>query len=940
MNQNQPPETDSSNRRSRRQIIILILSLGIMLAVIFCCAQVGVIAVRPEKLDIVVSPLVTANYGPWPIEQFQPIDPALGTLVAQESEMVLAGTSVLEMTLSPIPVVAAAAGYPTQTAIAVADNPTEAAAGADSPTETAASEAATSTPVVTAVPTSTPEPGERPPTITLTATRPAPTVTSTVPAETSTVPTVTLPRPTATRSAPTETPTPTRTLSPTPTLLPPTLTPVPTNTPIPPPVARFVPYPASGFAPLTVTFLNASSGIITGYYWDFGTGGASSVIAAPVYTYVLPGSYSVFLAVSGPGGTSYAGGVVTVYPPPPPTAIPTAIPFPTAAFTSTPRPTAAPTRTPRVRPSRTPTPTLTPSLTPSNTPGPQADLAVGKTVDNPAPVLTDTITYTITLSNTGPDDATSIQVTDLLPGGLSLVSAVPSQGTYDPVSGVWTVGDLASGLSALLQIQATVTGGTTINNTAAVAALDQTDPNPANDSATATVTVTSLVSLQLMALCSDDPATYRVWRVLNYNPFPVTFDWTIVGGGPTGTEIAPAAVGVTPGEITFTTPTQSGSNNMHISVGGVLQDTQPSDSTPCASADLSVNKSVDNPAPDENSPIVFTVTVINGGPDATTNVQVTDFLPGGLAYVSSNTLNGSYNPGGGLWAIGSLGGGATATLTINATVNPGTGGSTITNTAAVTLSDVFDPNGGNNSASASVVVNVNFPPTANDDAAATGFGVPVTIAVLANDTDPNGNINPASVTIMGGPGGGSITGTNPATGAVSYQPNPTFSGTDTFTYQVCDWTGLCDTATVSVNVAPPETVVIDNTSGGSVSITGTWDTSTLVGGYFGSNYLNDQDLDKGNKWVVFTPNLAGGTYEVYLWWPQDASHAANVPVDINHRSGTATVTVNQQANGGQWNLLGTYSFNPGTGGSVVIRTNGTTGLVIADAVRFVQISNP
>ena len=41
------------------------------------------------------------------------------------------------------------------------------------------------------------------------------------------------------------------------------------------------------------------------------------------------------------------------------------------------------------------------------------------------------MTFTVTLTNNGPDTATGVQVTDLLPAGLSFVSATPSQGSYD-----------------------------------------------------------------------------------------------------------------------------------------------------------------------------------------------------------------------------------------------------------------------------------------------------------------------------------------------------------------------------------------------------------------------------------------------------------------------------------------------------------------------------
>src|SRR5437667_259922 len=57
----------------------------------------------------------------------------------------------------------------------------------------------------------------------------------------------------------------------------------------------------------------------------------------------------------------------------------------------------------------------------------QADLAVTKTVNNAAPNVGDTITFTVNLSASGPNTAAMVQVTDLLPAGLTFVSAAPSQ---------------------------------------------------------------------------------------------------------------------------------------------------------------------------------------------------------------------------------------------------------------------------------------------------------------------------------------------------------------------------------------------------------------------------------------------------------------------------------------------------------------------------------
>ncbi len=72
---------------------------------------------------------------------------------------------------------------------------------------------------------------------------------------------------------------------------------------IPKPVADFIPSPASGPAPLTVTFADSSTGNITGWAWNFGDG-ATSTLQSPSHTYANPGAYSVSLTVDGPGGQS------------------------------------------------------------------------------------------------------------------------------------------------------------------------------------------------------------------------------------------------------------------------------------------------------------------------------------------------------------------------------------------------------------------------------------------------------------------------------------------------------------------------------------------------------------------------------------------------------------------------------------------------------------
>jgi uncharacterized repeat protein (TIGR01451 family) len=117
-----------------------------------------------------------------------------------------------------------------------------------------------------------------------------------------------------------------------------------------------------------------------------------------------------------------------------------------------------------------------------------ADLALAKTVSNATPNVGDTITFTVTLSNHGPDTAKKVQVTDLLPAGLKFASAKPSQGTYVRKSGVWTVGPVTEIVAQTLQVRATVVSPGAQTNTASISHADQFDPNTANNTASATET--------------------------------------------------------------------------------------------------------------------------------------------------------------------------------------------------------------------------------------------------------------------------------------------------------------------------------------------------------------------------------------------------------------------------------------------------------------------
>ena len=88
--------------------------------------------------------------------------------------------------------------------------------------------------------------------------------------------------------------------------------------------------------------------------------------------------------------------------------------------------------------------------------------------------------------------------------------------------------------------------------------------------------------------------------------------------------------------------------------------------------------------------------------------------------------------------------------------------------------------------------------------------------------------------------------------------------------------------------------------------------------------------------ATWTPNVAqAGTYQVYARWTSNPNRATDAKYTVVHAAGASAVTVNQQANGGVWNLLGSYVLQPGTAHKVSL-TDQANGFVIADAIRLVS----
>ncbi len=362
-----------------------------------------------------------------------------------------------------------------------------------------------------------------------------------------------------------------------------------------------------------------------------------------------------------------------------------------------------------------------------------ADLELEKSVDDPTPNVGDDVTFTITVTNQGPDNATGVAVADTLPADLTLVgSGSASQGSYNAATGVWTVGALNVGASATLELTTTVETVGIKTNTAEISAADQFDidstPNnhdPDEDDQDDASVIPQVIDLSLTK--SVDNARPHLFD-------EVTFTIHVANDGPDAAS-GVAIADVLPAGLTFVRPiaSQGAYNNGtgvwtvgNLAVGGQASlqivatvdtlgrkvntaqvsaaDQYDIDSTPAnndpteddqddaevipVSADLSVDKTVNNAKPTLGEVVQFTVTLHNAGPDTAHNVTVRDVLPSGLSYESNNPEQGSYNPNTGIWTVGTVQVGQSIVFTIDAEVTEST---PQVNWARVETSDEYDP---------------------------------------------------------------------------------------------------------------------------------------------------------------------------------------------------------------------------------------------------------
>ena len=355
--------------------------------------------------------------------------------------------------------------------------------------------------------------------------------------------------------------------------------------------------------------------------------------------------------------------------------------------------------------------------------------------------------YMLTVTNSGSLAASGVRISDLLPIGMTFVSAVPSQGACSGTTTVaCSLGSLASNAAATIELTVIPTISGTLVNAASVAA-NEVDANGINNTASASVLVKAAQdTVDLAVSMSAGPSPATVATNLTYTivvrndgvgsasavsmwdslPADVTFVAASASQGScVGITMITCNLGTlaSAAQATVTIviqPRSVGVYNNSVSVGTATADINPqnnsasisvtANTTPAATADLALTMSGSPNPVRVGANLTYAISVSNKGSQSGSAVLVTDTLSPFVSYLSASSSQGSClatpteirDPGSSfsrpttrvVCTLGTLAKGATATVAI--VVTPKLVG-TISNTAGVTASS-YDANTVNNAA--------------------------------------------------------------------------------------------------------------------------------------------------------------------------------------------------------------------------------------------------
>lgn len=337
--------------------------------------------------------------------------------------------------------------------------------------------------------------------------------------------------------------------------------------------------------------------------------------------------------------------------------------------------------------------------------GQTSDLAITKDTLSTAAAQGSTITYTISTANNGPDDASNVTVTDVLPPQLLFQSitapagwscTTPAAGTNGTIT--CTIATFVNGGTAQFTLVTTVAPDATgsIANSATIGSSTASDPNGGNSGgASGAVVVAGTADLGVSKGTNSTTATpggtviYTI-TLTNFGPDPAAsvvmtdtlpssllfqsidapagWNCTTPAAGATGTVTCTASTlaANAPANFTLTTTVANGASGnitntaagSHSGTDGNAGNSQVT-SAPLPvvipAADLGISKGTNSTSAAPGDTVIYTITLTNFGPDAAPNATMTDTLPASLLFQSIDTPAG--------WNCTTPAAGATGTIT-------------------------------------------------------------------------------------------------------------------------------------------------------------------------------------------------------------------------------------------------------------------------------------
>jgi large repetitive protein len=406
------------------------------------------------------------------------------------------------------------------------------------------------------------------------------------------------------------------------------------------------------------------------------------------------------------------------------------------------------------------------TIAPTTTPN--ADLELTMTSDKATVGNASTLAYTLTLTNKGNSATTGVTVKDVLPTGLTFVSATTAAGSFANATGIWTVGSLALNQTVTLTINVTVSNIVlSIKNFAQVQTSGLSDPDsqvgnnttsvPSQDDEALVEVFSQTATDSDLSLTLTGPPQYPTALPLYTNvtftckvtnsgvapatnvtvkyPFPTgmaynsnittkgsyesyTGIWTIGTVLPNETVELKLTVFTLQATTTQFAQVQTNSANDPDSTPGNDTNQTPNEddeslaaipsANPAKLIDLQLVMTSTKTLVTAGDVVVFTLKIENKGDTTATNVVVKDLLPAGLTYTSHVAQQGTYASATGVWSVGTLAQLAFRTLDITCSVGTLTG--SVINFGQVTAATQTDADSSPNN-------NLTTTPVEDDEAA-------------------------------------------------------------------------------------------------------------------------------------------------------------------------------------------------------------------------------